>query len=198
VPARYIGKPQVEFLSDGRNVKLLADLVFFDPHETQWAVPAGAVVDGASIPKPFWSVVGGPFEGGYRDASIIHDWYCDRRTRTWQATHRVFYDAMLISGVSTTKAKIMYYAVRFGGPRWEERTVMNNVLTRDTIYNFSSKQTDMNSLFKKTIVQIPYPMQELKKNKQLEIFSKNALDIEQRDYSLDEIDIIADNFSVNN
>ena len=117
--ARYEGEPQVVFLAGGRNVRLLADLYFFDSEDTRWAVPAGAVVDGASIPRLFWSIIGGPFEGQYRDASIIHDWFCDKRTRTWQATHRVFYEGMIVSGVGIKMAKLMYFAVRWQGPRWE-------------------------------------------------------------------------------
>jgi hypothetical protein len=76
------------------------------------------VTDGASIPWPLWSVVGGPFEGPYRRAAIIHDFYCDRKYRAWERVHRVFYDAMITGGVSVNKAKLMYYAVWRFGPRW--------------------------------------------------------------------------------
>ncbi len=53
---------------------------------TRLGCAQGAIVDGASIPRMFWSIIGGLFDEGYRDASIIHDWYCDKRLRTWQAT----------------------------------------------------------------------------------------------------------------
>lgn len=53
--ARYEGTPQVQFPRDGRNVRLLSDLVLFDPQETRWAVSTGATVDGASIPRIFWA-----------------------------------------------------------------------------------------------------------------------------------------------
>lgn len=150
--ARYEGEPLVKLLPDGRNVELVADMVFIDPQDVRWAVPAGATVNGASIPRAFWPVVGGPFEGRYRDASIIHDWFCDRRTRTWQATHRVFYDAMLVSGVSVPKAKLMYFGVYWAGPRWEERVTLNTTLPVDTsfhLYLGSSRSVD--------IVSIPSP-----------------------------------------
>jgi len=127
-------------------VQLVADLVFIDPQDVRWAVPKGATVDGASIPRAFWPVIGGPLEGRYRDASIIHDWFCDRRTRTWQATHRVFHDAMLASGVPTPKAKVMYFAVYWAGPRWEERVTLNTTLPVDTSYHFFRKSVDLASI----------------------------------------------------
>ena len=130
MPARFSSNPVVKFLP-GRNVELTTPLTFYDPQELAWDVPKGAIVDGASIPQIFWSIIGGPFDQGYRDASIIHDWYCDKRLRTWQATHRVFYDAMIVSGVSPAKAKTMYFAVWWRGPRWEERVTHNTNLGFD-------------------------------------------------------------------
>jgi hypothetical protein len=91
-------------------------------------VPAKAVVDGASIPKLFWSILGGPYEGKYRNASVIHDWFCDRRTMPWSMVHRVFYEAMLDSGVEPLTAKMMYLAVYYAGPRWDAQAIINNRL----------------------------------------------------------------------
>lgn len=124
----FEGTIDVRFLDDGRIVELLSDLAFVDPQNLRWAVPKGAQVDGASIPRGFWSLIGGPFEGKYRDASVVHDWYCDQRTHSWQATHRVFYDGMIARGVEPLMAKLMYYAVWWGGPRWEARVSHNTNL----------------------------------------------------------------------
>src|SRR5712692_9140850 len=33
----------------------------------------------ASIPRAFWSVIGGPLEGQYRNASVFHDVACDQK-----------------------------------------------------------------------------------------------------------------------
>lgn len=116
---RYIGGPPlVEWLPDGRHMQLKRPFAYVQESGRDWPVPEGAVVDGASIPRVFWSLIGGPFEGAYRDASIAHDHFCDMRTHSWQDTHRVFYEGMLCSGVSSTKAKVMYYAVYRFGPRW--------------------------------------------------------------------------------
>lgn len=95
---------------------------------TRWTVPAGATVDGASIPSLLWSMVGGPLEGLYRDASVVHDWYCSIRIEPSDDVHRVFYDAMIASGVDKDKALSFYWAVRKFGPSWDNLTIRNNRL----------------------------------------------------------------------
>lgn len=184
--ARYEGNPSVRFLNDGRNVELLQPLAFIDPAETRWAVPAGAVVDGASIPRFLWPVVGGPFEGNYRDASIIHDWFCDKRTRTWQATHRVFFEAMLASAVSFVKAKIMYAAVYWGGPRWDVRVSHNTNLPVDPGFE---------SIAEKIVVPIDNLADGLDEQEKITRFKDLKARIEAGDYSLDGIDELASDFA---
>ena len=121
--------PRVALLDDGRKVRLLAPLSYISAEGLAWPVPAGVLLDGASIPRAFWTLVGGPFEGRYRNASIVHDHYCDIRTRPWQATHRVFHMAMRCSGVPEAKAAILYYAVRRFGPRWPAEELVESLGT---------------------------------------------------------------------
>jgi hypothetical protein len=132
---RFSGDPAVVLLKDGQKVRLAAPFHFSGPTGVDWSVPAGVVVDGASIPQQFWSFIGGPFEGRYRNASIVHDYYCDVRTRSWRDVHRVFYDAMIAGGVERTKAKIMYFAVWRFGPRWEIVNQGNNANGNGTVGN---------------------------------------------------------------
>jgi hypothetical protein len=103
---------------DGRRVHLLVDVSYVDPVGIHWLAPKGSTVDGASIPRPFWSVIGGPWEGKYRFASILHDVACDERKRSWDQSATMFYNAMRCSGVNDLKAKTMYYAVYEFGPHW--------------------------------------------------------------------------------
>lgn len=110
--------PLMEWLDDGRHMRLKKPFSYVEDAGRVWSVPAEAVVDGASIPRVFWSLIGGPFEGLYRNASVVHDYYCDTGTRPWRDTHRVFYEAMRCSGVGSIRAKTMYYAVYRFGPRW--------------------------------------------------------------------------------
>lgn len=69
-------------------------------------------------PRFAWSIIGGPFEGKYRKASVIHDVTCVEKARPWQEVHLAFYEAMLADGVGEKKAKVMYAAVYHRGPRW--------------------------------------------------------------------------------
>ena len=102
-----------------RDMRLMERFAFRDPNGTEWSVPAGAVINGASIPRVLWTLVGSPFVGDYRRASVVHDHFCRVKTKPWQAVHRMFYDAMLAGGVSVSRAKTMYAAVYGEGPRWD-------------------------------------------------------------------------------
>lgn len=138
---RYVGRIVWTPLSDGRLMELMESFGFVDPAGLEWPVPPGTRVDGASIPQPLWSVIGGPFTGQYRDASVVHDYYCDVRSRPWRAVHRVFYDAMLVSGVATARAKLMYSAVYFGGPRWSETASHNTQLENPPLNEDSAEHS---------------------------------------------------------
>lgn len=110
--------PQTEWNPDGRTMSLLKDFQYIDPSGTTWTAPANSKIDGASIPPIFWSIIGGPFEGGYRNASIVHDTECESHKHRWQDVHRMFYMASRAGGAGLFKAKIMFAAVYYFGPKW--------------------------------------------------------------------------------
>jgi hypothetical protein len=120
VSGHFVGEVEVTWLSHAgadRDMRLLQDFSFVDDAGTQWPVPKGAVINGASIPQLLWTW-GPPFVGDYRRASVVHDHYCIVRTRTAKATHRMFYHACRAGGVRKSKAKLMYTAVATFGPQW--------------------------------------------------------------------------------
>jgi hypothetical protein len=98
---------------------LLNELRYTDPYGEVWVAPAGSRVDGASIPRAFWTVVGGPFEGKYRNASVLHDVAYEQQKKPWQEVDRMFYNAMRCSGVGAIKAKTMYYTLVRHGRHWK-------------------------------------------------------------------------------
>jgi hypothetical protein len=116
------------FLNDAKprpKFRLDTTFRFKDPNGLLWAVPAGTEVDGASIPQMFWTVIGGPFEGAYINASVVHDYFCNAKSRTAHDTHRSFYYGMLASQVPEWTAKFMYWAVATFGPDWRlEKRIM--------------------------------------------------------------------------
>ena len=115
----YNGEPITKWNSDGRTMTLLTELRYTDPYGEVWIAPIGSLVDGASIPRYLWSIMGGPFEGKYRNASVLHDVAYGDRKRPWQDCDRMFYYAMRCSGVSATEAKTMYYALYKFGHHWK-------------------------------------------------------------------------------
>ncbi|MCB0247952.1 MAG: DUF1353 domain-containing protein [Anaerolineae bacterium] len=110
---------KVEWLQ-GREMRLLEDVTYTDAAGVEWTAHAGDVIDGASIPRLFWRFIGCPFVGEYRNASVIHDVYCQRKAflRPSKTVHQVFYDAMIFEGCPRWKAKLMHNAVKLFGPRW--------------------------------------------------------------------------------
>lgn len=122
---RYEGKLVVTWHPDGRHMELNDSFAFIDGKALRWDVCKGAQIDGASIPQILWPIAGSPYTGKYRDASVVHDYYCSIRTRTSDATHRMFYEAMLVSGVTLRRANLMYAAVKYAGPRWSDMDTHN-------------------------------------------------------------------------
>ncbi len=116
-------------------MKLRKDFSFIDKKGVTWVAPAGSIVDGASIPRFLWSLVGSPFAGKYRRASVLHDVACQERTRPWKKVHKMFYQAMLADKTPKKKAKQMYRAVKLFGPRWDKNgNLLEPVVDNDELY----------------------------------------------------------------
>jgi hypothetical protein len=118
----FTGTLKITPVGDGVHWKLLEPYSYTDPTGKELDAPAGFSTDGASIPRPLWSIVGSPFTGKYVGAAVVHDVGCVNHKYSWQATHRIFYEAMIDLGVDPDYAKLLYYGVRFGGPKWTYRT----------------------------------------------------------------------------
>lgn len=130
---------------EDRDMELTNSLQFVDSRGAAWIAKKGLIIDGASIPKLFWNTIGPPYVGTYRNASVVHDAYCEDHPRTgeqaWLAklyhrdstiVHRMFYEAMRADH-ETGGAKsanlftrwnewvldtIIYLTVSIFGPRW--------------------------------------------------------------------------------
>lgn len=121
----FSATPKIEFIdtpgAPNRDVRVLADFSFTEADTGRvWVAPSGSIVNGASIPRVLWSLVGSPFTGDYVYASIVHDVACEVRTQPWRATHYMFYQACLAGGTRRGRAKLLYLAVRNFGPRWPQ------------------------------------------------------------------------------
>jgi hypothetical protein len=115
----YSGTIDTRWEADGRTMTLLTELRYTDPNGAIWIAPAGAQIDGASIPRALWSFMGGPFEGRYRNASVLHDVAYDQKSHPPAVVDRMFYNAMRCSGVGAVEAKTMYYSLLRFGRHWK-------------------------------------------------------------------------------
>lgn len=125
----FIGKIRTEWLSDGESMVLIESCGFVDSKGLVWQAFEGDKINGASIPRFFWRVVGSPFRGYYRKASVFHDVACDKKTRTSKEAARMFYEAILLTikehnlswlrkRLEFIRARFMYLAVLYFGPQW--------------------------------------------------------------------------------
>ena len=115
----FSGTPKLDLFDSDRDCRLLEDFSYTDGRRKIWTARQGAVVNGASIPKAFWTIIGGPLEGKYRYASIVHDAACEEMKEPWDKVHQMFYEACRCAGLRERRAKVMYAAVHLFGPRWE-------------------------------------------------------------------------------
>ena len=120
-PVLFENRPQPYFTT-------IKGVDFLDSTNRRWSVPVGTLTDGASIPGIFIPLIGERDAEEYLQAAAVHDAYCGRenedlpqyRSHHWEDVHRMFYDALIVNGVSPFKARVMYAAVYLGGPRWDD------------------------------------------------------------------------------
>ena len=164
----FRGTVRTEWLSDGRNMRLLSDFEYVDPIGTTWPAPTGTKIDGASIPQVFWSFIGGPFEGKYRSASVVHDYACQVRNRSWRLVHQMFYAACRAGGVSELSSKVMYGAVYHFGPRWADDAVrllrddadflrMREYITRNSKITLDAIEELTSNFLRELVRELPPP-----------------------------------------
>lgn len=120
---------------DGESWKLLEPLEYASDIAGTIVVPKGFLTDLASIPRFFHRAF--PKSGLHNWAAVVHDYlYAEQGlikrdenkflVLTREDCDRVFYEAMLVRGVSMWKAKSMFLAVKwFGGVAWKDHKKEN-------------------------------------------------------------------------
>lgn len=83
----------------------------------------GLQSDFASIPRPFWSLIGSPATGKYTKSALIHDALYASEILSRSKADKLFLEMMVCEGVSLIKRHLMYWAVRMGGAFvWSKHT----------------------------------------------------------------------------
>lgn len=108
------------FYEEGTECRELATTFGYSKGDYGWEAPAGTITDGASIPVWAQWFIGAPFSKEFEPASILHDHYVrpEHHVRTYLETQRMFYDALIDTGVDPVKAGTMYAAILVGGNAW--------------------------------------------------------------------------------
>lgn len=117
----FSGEPRAVWLSTptgGRMMKLIENFTFTEAASGRiWTAPEGLVVDGASIPRALWTLVGSPYTGNYRRASIVHDKACEDYPTDGpdrKAADAMFQLACRAGGCDRRQARLLYLGVRIG------------------------------------------------------------------------------------
>ena len=80
-------------------------------------IPDGFITDGASIPRPFRSIIAS--WGDHANAAVVHDYVSRYKIRSRRECDKIFLEAMTELGVNKIKKYTMYYSVRlFGWISW--------------------------------------------------------------------------------
>ncbi len=94
---------------------LTCNNISFKVNDQHFQIPKYFETDLASIPKIAWPIMA-PSHSSLIRPAIVHDWFyrktCDF---TRFQTDLIFYHMLKNEGVSTLRASLMYYAVRFFG-----------------------------------------------------------------------------------
>ncbi len=97
--------------------KLQYPLTYITPDDEKIIVPKDFLTDGASIPKVFWSIFGGPLSGRYIKSAIVHDYLCVLNNQDLYSRERadkIFEWAMAEEGATLPKRKAMWLGARLG------------------------------------------------------------------------------------
>nr|WP_293838529.1 DUF1353 domain-containing protein [uncultured Arsenicibacter sp.] len=141
----FSGDIRIEPLVNNGSIRVLrvkAPFAFIDTAGKIWVVPQNVLVDSTSLPQQVRQIAGSPYTAAYRNAFVVHKYHCDHKQETWQAVHRMFFEACLTTGADEHMAKTMYAAMYAYGPRWETKFVIDYeagvrkriVTTYETLY----------------------------------------------------------------
>jgi hypothetical protein len=78
-------------------------------------VPKGFEYNGASVPFFGWLATTTPFDPRVMRAALVHDWLYHSHQFDRKFSDVMFYQYLLLDGLGSVRAKLMYWAVRIAG-----------------------------------------------------------------------------------
>lgn len=107
----FVGELKGKFLGRHR-FKLTEDFTYITKDGQTITAPKNFITDGASIPRPFRSFVGSPWDYLYGWAAVIHDLGYKVQERTRKEVDDIFLEGMEEKGEALWRRRVMYRAVR--------------------------------------------------------------------------------------
>lgn len=131
IMAKFSGYPLTRWKGD-RLMILKEDFSYVDKTGKEWLALKGGVINGATIPRKLWSLIGSPFIGLYRRASVVHDYFVgegDNPNVTYEERRKadkMFFRACRTDGCSWRFAAMLYIGVSIGS--WSSRNELKHSL----------------------------------------------------------------------
>lgn len=143
----FSGYPLTRWCSKDNRVMILKEPFYYiDSNEKKWEAPIGAYLNGATIPKILWTVVGPPFVGPYRRASVVHDYHvgegCNQNVtfKERRDADRMFFKACITDHCSLKLATILYIGVSIGS--WASRIGLKHSI-ENSEFQLTSDDNDL-------------------------------------------------------
>ena len=117
--AHFSGYPLTRWKGD-RLMILEEEFFYVDKDQKKWFVPKCSELNGATIPRVLWSIIGSPYVGPYRRASVVHDYFVGEGNNpdvTYQKRReadKMFFRACRTDGCSWSFAAKLYIGVSIG------------------------------------------------------------------------------------
>jgi hypothetical protein len=117
----FEGRVVVEWLDDPfvPTMRLAEPFAYAQSKGKVWKVPQGHIIKGRGMPPLFRDLIGQPFYGGFRKASIVYDHATQEMKQPWDEAQLMFLEASMAEGINESEAKAMYMLLRAQGSRWE-------------------------------------------------------------------------------
>jgi hypothetical protein len=131
--AMYVGEPEYCKANEWGHITLCADFAFSVDGQLFW-LPTEYVCDGASIPRPFWSIIGSPFDPEKVPAAFVHDAIYLTHAFTRSEADEILFQLLIQGGCRLRTARTMWWAVRtFAQFAWSMSTEDKSDLAKTKI-----------------------------------------------------------------
>jgi Protein of unknown function (DUF1353) len=153
----------VKTSDDGMSAEVIDGLQYKEEGGRSWRIPSGAIVESRCFSTVLLALIGQPFEGLIKNASLLYNYFCLNQTRARDDVNGMFREAMLASGIQEGEVNVLYNAVVRFGPNWNVRGIDPACLRPDGRPDFARCTQDSGAEKKAILIWPPAGPEELRK-----------------------------------